>query len=429
MTKFQLIVTGLCAIFLVGGVAAFATFRANQNAQAPEITLWGSLDTSDFQKILSDARITNKAQLNIRYVEKPAQNLEKDLVEALARGEGPDMILMPHDLIVRQSDKAYVIPYKSYTERLFKDSFIQGAELFLAPDGVLGLPFSVDPLVMYWNRDIFLAAGLPKAPKLWGEFFFFVPKLTKKDASGNITQSVIALGDFRNVKNAKEILVALTTQAGDPIIVRKADGSFDSVFGSRQNSMLVPAEEALRFFTEFSNPSKSSYSWNRSLTDALTAFVGGKLAVYFGFASELETIREKNPNLNFDVALLPQIKDAPVPKTYGALHAFVILKTSKNIPAAYTAAVTLTSSPFVSNWARTSGLPPVRTDLLLDTPTDAYKSILYSSALIAQAWFDPWPAYSLRVLSDMVDNVTSGKLRLSEGVRETSVLFDDTVGR
>lgn len=429
MSKFQLILTGLCVIFIFGGVLAFATFRANKDSQAPEITLWGTLNNVDIQEVLSDARITNKAELNVNYVEKASATFETDLVEALARGEGPDMILMPHDLIVRQSDKAYIIPYKNYTERLFRDSFIQGSELFLTPDGVLGLPFSVDPLVMYWNRDLFLSAGLSKPPKLWGEFFEIGKKLTKKDASGNITQSVIALGDFRNVKNAKEILVALTLQAGDPIVIRDSDGSFDSVFGLRQNTMLVPAEEALRFFTEFSNPSKSSYSWNRSLTDSLTAFVGGKLAVYFGFASELKIIREKNPNLNFDVALLPQIKDAPVPKTYGAFNSFVILKTSKNIPAAYTAAVTLTSSPLVSNWSRISGLPPVRSDLLLDTPTDAYKSILYSSALIAQTWLDPQPAYSLRTFSDMVDNVTSGKLRLSEAVRETEVLFSEIVER
>jgi ABC-type glycerol-3-phosphate transport system substrate-binding protein len=282
---------------------------------------------------------------------------------------------------------------------------------------------------MYWNRDIFVSEGLPKPPKTWDEFFSLSDKLTKRDVNGNITQSIVALGDFRNVLHAKEILTTLTIQSGDPIIILDKAGRMRSVLGDRFGTSLVPAEEALRFFTEFANPSKTTYSWNRSLPDSLTAFLGGKLAVYFGYASEISSIRDKNPNLNFDVATLPQIKDSRVPATYGDMQALVILKSSPNITASYIAVTTLVSDQLALNWSKASGLPPTKISLLLDKPTDAYKSVFYNSAIITKAWFDPSPRETSKIFSDMVDNVTSGKLRLSDAVREASASIGDILRR
>ncbi|MCD5396682.1 MAG: hypothetical protein LRZ98_00730 [Candidatus Pacebacteria bacterium] len=37
-------------------------------------------------------------------------------------------------------------------------------------------------------------------------------------------------------------------------------------------------------------------------------FLSGKLATYFGFSSELRGLRLKNPNLNFDIAMVPNPK-------------------------------------------------------------------------------------------------------------------------
>jgi ABC-type glycerol-3-phosphate transport system substrate-binding protein len=429
MSKFQLILTGLFALFIIGGVIAFAAFRANKDSDATKTVLWGTVESKTINKLLADARITNKKEINVDYVKKNIITFEQDLVEALAKGAGPDMILLPHDLILSQSDKAYIIPYKSFSERLFKDTFIQGSELFLSPGGVIGLPFSVDPIVMYWNRDIFVSEGLPKPPKTWDEFFSLSDKLTKRDVNGNITQSIVALGDFRNVLHAKEILTTLTIQSGDPIIILDKAGRMRSVLGDRFGTSLVPAEEALRFFTEFANPSKTTYSWNRSLPDSLTAFLGGKLAVYFGYASEISSIRDKNPNLNFDVATLPQIKDSRVPATYGDMQALVILKSSPNITASYIAVTTLVSDQLALNWSKASGLPPTKISLLLDKPTDAYKSVFYNSAIITKAWFDPSPRETSKIFSDMVDNVTSGKLRLSDAVREASASIGDILRR
>ena len=53
-----------------------------------------------------------------------------------------------------------------------------------------GIPFQRSTIVLYWNKDLFKEAGLDpeKPPRNWQEQLEFAQKLTKHDASGNVTQ-------------------------------------------------------------------------------------------------------------------------------------------------------------------------------------------------------------------------------------------------
>jgi len=53
-----------------------------------------------------------------------------------------------------------------------------------------GVPFQRSTVVMFWNKDLFKEAGLDPntPPKNWAETISMGQKLTKKDASGNVTQ-------------------------------------------------------------------------------------------------------------------------------------------------------------------------------------------------------------------------------------------------
>jgi len=415
MSKFQLFfVVGLVFCTLLG-VALFAMTKSNSNQSAPQTVVWGTIPSSIISPILSDANQANQKLVNVTYVQKNAATFEQDLIENLARGTGPDGILITQGILGTQKDKLVKIPYTSITERAYRDTFIQGSEVFMDSDGTWALPLSVDPLVMYWNRDLFAASGFPTIPKYWDEFFAYVPKLTIKDDNGNIKQSGVALGEFKNVDYAKDILSAIILQSGNPITAY-SNGRLVSVLAQTLNQTLSPTEEAVRFYTEFSNPTKDSYSWNRSLPRSRQAFIDGKLAIYFGYASEAGTIRQKNPNLNFDVSELPQIKGAKIPTSYGNFIGMAILKSSRNASALFTAYSTLLDPQFVASYVAGSNLPPIRRDMYTEMPTDAYRIIFYKSALIARSWVDPNPQKSDTIFENMVEDVTSGKLRLSESV-------------
>lgn len=402
MSRFQLIFTGLLVILGIGGAILFAVSKNTSNQGAAPTVIWGTLDSQLMSSFLSKANSDNQGTMNVSYVQKAPAAFESDLIAALARGGGPDMVLLPQDFIVKQIDKFYLIPFSAYSERTFKSSFIQEGELYLVPasqasaGGIVGFPFSIDPLVMYWNRDLFSNAGLAVPPSSWTQMFDLVPKLTVRDGNGNIAQSLIAFGEARNVAHYKDILALLSLQASSPLA--------------------MPSEQALSYFTEFSNPTKASYSWNRSLPLDRNAFVAGKLALYFGYASELGSIRAANPNLNFDVAAVPQASAMQKKVAFGSMSAIAILRSSKNIAASFAAASALTGPTLEGQWVNESGFAPVRRDLLTTLPGDAYKAVFYQSALIASAWLDPNREATNDIFLRLVENVTSGRLRVSESV-------------
>lgn len=423
MSNFKTIVLVVFGIFIFISVAIFAGVGGFTKGDSKStVVVWGTIEERTVMGMLND-KVFKSALSNVafvKYIEKDSRTYESEFVNALASGAGPDLVLLPHDFIVEHQDKLIVVPFDSYGgERKYKNTFIEEGELFLTSDGILGLPFTIDPLVMYWNRNIFSGAGIANPPEYWDELFTLSPKMTNRDQSLNILQSTVALGEFINITNAKEILSALIMQAGNPIVVRD-EGSrsgFSVHLGDSSTSLGSPAEAALRFYTEFSNPVKSVYSWNRALPEDRQSFIAGDLAIYFGFASELTELRRANPNLNFDVATLPQSRDAGFRRTFGNMSALAVSRNASNPSAAFGVANVFSGNRIVSLYTKFSPLPPVRRDLLAQTPPDAYSTVFYNSALIANAWLDLDREATTRVFKDMVEGVTSGRLRLNNAIR------------
>ena len=423
MGKFQTVVLGIFIFGIVLGVLAFSgvlpTRKSSQSVARGTVTLWGTIPNETLASVLSRIN-TENSDFSVQYVEKNAATFDTELIEALARDQGPDLVLIAHDGVVRHQDKLFAIPYESFTERAFKDMYIQEGELYLAKEGILALPLSVDPLVMYYNRPLFDGAGVALPPAYWDEFFALAPKLTIRGPLLSISQSFVALGESSNVTHAKEILSALMLQLGNGIVSRdmlRDDDGLKSTLGDGFGFEKSPAVAALEFYTEFSNPVKSSYSWNRGLPPSREAFAAGDVAVYIGYASELFAIRDQNPNLDFDVAKLPQPRDAVTPKTFGRMNGIGIMKSSTNFTTAYTVAYLLSAGRYAEDFATALSLPPARRDLLAKgAPTSAYGKTFYDSALISRGWLEPNRAETTRIFNEMIDNTTSGRLSASEAV-------------
>ncbi len=300
ISKFQLITLALFVLFLIGGVTAFALYKGSSvDETIPAVTVWGTFPKETFDLYVSKINTTLAQPLSVTYVQKTVSNFSQDFVAALARGTGPDGILIPVDMLLPHYDKLALIPYTALPQRTFMDSYIDEAQIYLNANGILALPFTVDPLMMYWNRDTFNSAGIATYPRYWDEFTALNQRLTTKDQNGNIRKSAIALGDFTNLTNAREILGTLMMQVGNPITVVNSDGIAESALKVNASADPTPA---LQFFTKFIDPTNADYSWNRGLPTSKAAFLSSALATYFGFASELGDVRTKNPNLNFDVA-------------------------------------------------------------------------------------------------------------------------------
>lgn len=415
--NFKIILISVFSIAIVAGVIVFATSRGggSSNKVTANLVVWGTVSDFAFNAAQQNSSIANSRDIRISYVKKDVATFDAELVEAIADGVGPDIVILREDSIYKQRNKIFVIPYKNITERDFKDRFIEQGELFLSTEGVLALPFIVDPMVMYWNRDIFSNNVVAQPPRYWEEIYPLINTITKKDSNANIQQSAIALGGWANINNAKEILSMILMQAGTPITARNGE-DVTSVLNSTLNYTIPPSQSALNFYTQFSNPTGAAYTWNRSLPTSLNFFLAGNLGMYLGFASELFPIQQKNSNLNFDVTYVPQIKNTQKQTVFGHMYALAIIKQSKQVSGAFVAINALTEAAALKAMEKETSLPPVRRDLLADKPTDAYRSVFYNSALISRAWIDPEPNASRNTFRDMIESITSGRSRIGDAL-------------
>jgi len=417
-TKFQIIILIVFIAFLIAGVVMFATYKGSKgDNNLPPITVWGIFPKDKFDQYVTKVGTMLPQPLSITYVEVGQNEFSEKFVSALARGTGPDAILVPVDVLLPAQDKLSTIPYSVYPQRTFRSQFIDEASVYLGPDGLYGIPFSVDPMVMYWNRDIFNATGIATPPKYWDEIKALVKKLTIKDDNGTVIRSALAMGDFSNVVNSRELLGSLILQSGNPVTTNDKNGSLVSTLGPNYERSPVPA---VTFFTQFVNPSNESYSWNRSWPDSRTAFISGKLAMYFGLASELYTLRNKNPNLNFDVSTLPQLRADGITATYGKMYGFSIVRQSRVANAVFQIISTLTMPQFLIEISNSTYLPSVSRDVISSGTTDQYIAMFNVSALIARTWRDADPVQSGRIFSSMVQSITTGQSDVYKALGEAS---------
>lgn len=428
MSTFQVIVLGVCAALVLIGIGVFASFGGIGGSSAGAVTIWGTVEESVMDELISTMRKNDNTFEEVSYVGKDVASYQGELVNAMAAGTGPDLILLSDADLHAFEDKIITIPYGVVSQSSFLNSFVDGARIFLTEEGALALPLMLDPLVMYWNRSLFSSAGVAAPPAHWNELLSIAPKITSIEAGSAIRRSAAALGQWQNVAHAKAILSTLFIQAGDNIVTRRADGTLNAVFGSTpDNAPSNPAESALRFYTEFTNPSKTTYSWNRTLPLSTTAFLGGDVALYFGFASEYPILAARNPNLQFSVAPVPQVEGSSSRVTYGKLTGLAIPRTSRNANGAAQVAQKLASARSVRALAELTGLPPVRRDVRLDTSSNAAMSVFVESALIARPWLDPNPMQTDIVFRTMVESVISGRLSSGAAVSEAARAFDALV--
>ncbi len=436
MRLFQVVVLMILGFSLILGVLFFAGIlpspwgSARGGLSGGTVVMWGTAPREVMEGFINQINLNYRDDFEIQYVPKNPATFENEYIQALARGQGPDLIFIDHEMIFRIGDTLAPVPYEFFSERAFRDTFAEGTEIFLSPTGALALPMTIDPLVMYHNRNIFNSEGIPSVPRNWSEFLLISQRLTRVDERRNVIRSSAPLGQFANVRNAKEILSTLILQSGNPIVSQLPDGSYQSVMRSTAGQTLAPAAAAVDFFVQFADQSRATYSWSRAMPEAQDAFVAESLAIYFGFVGELRAMRDKNPNLNFDISVIPQ-RDANAPRvTYGRFNGISVVRASNNQTTAFQVAFVLASREQSFVFANLfNGLAPARRDLLFAAPTDAFGQTLYQSALMSKAWVDPDPVRTRNIMANMTENVLlrrqESRLAVMDADEQMNVLLDN----
>lgn len=420
MKTYQIIVLGIFILAAIIAVLMFGGVLPGFNNDAGvgkkiKAEVWGTFDKKLMEEFFKKIKKDNE-NITFSYSEKSEESFESELINALANNEGPDIVLIRENLIFKHKKKLHTISQKNYKIRDFKNEFIDIGEMFIysADQKLLGFPFALDPLIMYYNKDMLKSALIAEAPQNWNDFLEASKALTIKDEGENIKQAGAALGEFVNISHAKDILSALIMQSGDPIVDKN---SFKVILGKNGGKENKATASAVKFYSDFSDSQNLAYSWNKFLGNDFEAFLKGKLAVYFGYASELNKIKELNPNLNFDAAPLPQ-NSYGAKITFGKIWGASITNKAKNKEDMEFAARFLTSLNSVKSFRDVFYLPPVSRNLLKESQSDYYMSIFYDSAILSRAWLDPDPKETSIAFKNMLESINSGGRKIDQALND-----------
>lgn len=421
---------GLVIIFIFLGVAALLIIANYKSPPPPpppggaivgQVSIWGTLPQDSVNRVIKELENVNEQYKNVSYRYYNPDTFDAQLLNALADRTGPDMILVSHERLVNMRKRIQPVSYDSFPLRDVRSLYVDGAEIFALNDGLYAFPIAIDPLMMYWNRDMLATNGFLEPPATWESLVnSLFPDIIQRDFNRTIKQSVVAMGEYRNVRNAYGVISSLFIQGGSAAVLIDKKGAYSIQLQNRVGGGADPFRSAVDFYTRFSKPSNSLYSWNRSLPEDRQSFVAGELALYFGFASEGRLLQKINPNLNFDIAEVPQDGAATVRRTYGKFYGLSALNSSDNLSGAFAVLSNFSNQSIADSIAINSNMTPVYRKSLAGGSNDAYGRTAYGSATIARGWLNPDKKQTDDIFQTMTQDINENRRDLSGAVSDAT---------
>jgi sn-glycerol 3-phosphate transport system substrate-binding protein len=296
---------------------------------------------------------------------------------AVKSGEPPvTSILLSTDMYTLIDEDA-IVPFdelvKTADDQAWLKSFYPGfMENSQTGGKTWGIPFQRSTVVLYYNKDAFKEAGLDpnKPPANWKEMTDYAQKLTKRDASGKVTQWGVQIPSsgfpywlFQGL--AIENGVNLMNAAGTETYYDKPE-----------------VIEALQFWVDLVNKYKvhpeGIVEWGTTPKD----FFERKVAMVWTTTGNLTNIRT-NAKFDFGVAMLPANKRRGSPTGGGNFYVF-----KKSTPAQREAAFKfikwVTQPSRAAQWGIDTGYVAVRADAW-ETPAMKQYVAGFPPAAVARA--------------------------------------------
>lgn len=200
----------------------------------------------------------------------------------------------------------------------FLPQFVGQYRPFSAPDQVTGLPVSADSVALFWNQDLFDAAGVkdyPKADWTWDDMYAAGEKI--QNSSKNVTGLAAPLGD-----GSAQIVFG-------PVI-KAYGGSIYDADTKKSGIGQGPAIEAWTKLISFYGTASNKYS--AVSNDPTLAFKNGKVAMSVGSRAGIPEVKGAL-KAEWDCQVLPTINGNGT--AGGGSYGMSIAQTSQNTDAAW----------------------------------------------------------------------------------------------
>ena len=383
------------------------------------LQFWGVFDDhTAFDKVITDFKVQNPS-IDVKYQLFTYAQYESGLVNALAAGTGPDIVMIHNTWLPKHGDLLAPLPATGvpdtknpYTLKNFKTDFVDVAYQDLVYNNqIYGMPLYVDTLGLYYNKDLFNTAGITQPPQTWDQVNSDIQLLTKLDKSGNIIQSGFSLGTSQNINRSTDILMAMMLQSGVPMTsTDNTSATFDETVNGQRLG-----EIALQYYTNFANPRNQDYSWNDTQHYSIDAFTEGTLAMMLGYAHDEPTIVSKAPRLNFAMAPMPQASLSSV-TNFANYWAVGVTAKSLHPLESWKFANYLASKEGATTYLNATNRPSARRDLIDLQRTDPTLGVFAVQALSAKSWYQADNTAIETIFGNMIDDVNYGRATIPDAM-------------
>ncbi|MFA6106186.1 MAG: extracellular solute-binding protein [Patescibacteria group bacterium] len=454
----------LFIFLLTSGFGCAFIGTETQNAMKPiSLKYWRVFDGEDaFDEIIKNYKLLHP-YISIEYRKLRYAEYEKELLEAMAEDKGPDIFSISNSWVGKYESKIETLPEKitmvypvekgtlkkeiipelrtakTMSLKDFKDQFVDVViddAVINAKDGetgklketIMGMPLSVDVLAVYYNRDLLNNSGIAVPPAYWNKSFQEAIKgLTKQDINGQIIQSGISLGGGKNIERSGDILAALMLQNGAELMIDNRV-TFDRIPAAFAGEKYNPGIEALRFYTDFSNPAKEVYTWNKDITGSLQMFLSGRLAMMIGYAYHLPTIKSQAPKLKIGIAKLPQIEGSGQTVNFANYWLEVVSKKSQYKDEAWDFIQFAAKAENAKTYLAKTGKPPALRSLIDEMKEAEETGIFSDEVLTAKSWYHGKDALAAdEIMAALIDNTAAGADKIENLMSQAATKVQQTI--
>ncbi len=413
----------LASVLLTTGAGCFGGSSTPSASGKVTLEVWGVFDEDDAWKDIIDGYTSVHPNVTIEYTKLRFEEYKDELIRAIAEGKGPDVFAVHNDWLgefasllepmpeavtvahvetqgtVRKETVLVTTSESTMSMKTLKSNFIpsvvedvvmpyQATEKSDPIDAIYALPMGVDTLGLFYNQDMLNAAGIPQPPATWTDFQQAVKLLTRLDPAGTVVQSGVGLGTSKNVERAADILSVLMMQNGAEMVDDRGRVVFNDIPSGTPRDV-NPGLDAVRFYTDFANPTKEVYTWNTSQSSSLEAFVNGKAAMFLGYSYHLPIIRTLAPKLNVGAAALPQISVASDVQqvNFANYWAQGVSRDSQNSDYAWNFILYATDAKNVGTYLAEAGKPTALRSLIAGQLEDENLGVFVNQLLTAKTWY------------------------------------------
>ena len=278
----------LISLLLTAGLACSMLGTAAYAEEASgDVTIWYYWETEGHQKALNHIiEEFNGSQDSITVEAKyvPFADFKKQLSIGASADELPDLVILDNP-----DHAAYAAMgiFADITDKFDVSNYYEGPVNSCTLDGKLyGVPFGSNDLVLFYNEDMLKEAGC-EVPTTWDELL--------EVAKATTTDSVFGFAHCA---------------------LQNEEGTFNFlpwVWSTGATSYEINSEggiKALNFEKELVDSgamTKEAINWTQG--DTMHQFIAGNLAMMINGTWQVPTMREEVPDLNWNVAPIPQDKE------------------------------------------------------------------------------------------------------------------------